>query len=112
LPHTPDQYDFGAFHTGEVPYAYANLEQSDRPWSEKDRQLSEAMASYWVSFARDGIPDIDVGPTWEPFDPESTRVIHFGDSVYTGDLPNNRHFELLNEIYTEEIDQFLINQRF
>lgn len=103
LPHTPDQYDFGAFHTGEVPYAYANLEQSNRPWSETDRQLSEAMASYWASFARDGVPNFQGGPAWPPFDPESARVIHFSDSVYNGDMPVKPHLELLDDIYTERV---------
>ncbi|MFN0119803.1 MAG: carboxylesterase/lipase family protein, partial [Blastocatellia bacterium] len=37
----PEHPDFGAFHTGDVPYFFANLKHLHRPWETIDRRLAD-----------------------------------------------------------------------
>ena len=57
VPFADGMQDFGAFHTGEVPYAYNNLKMSPRPWTEADYKLANTMSDYWVNFAKTGNPN-------------------------------------------------------
>ena len=67
VPAVGEYVKYGAFHTGEVPYAYDNLRFVDRPWEEIDRQLANSMASYWVNFIKNGNPNGPGLPEWNPF---------------------------------------------
>ena len=60
----PQHPEFGAFHTSELPYAFANLDTLDRPWTDKDREVSRTLSGYIVNFARDGSPDGTGLPHW------------------------------------------------
>lgn len=60
----PQHPEFGAFHTGELPYAFANLDKLDRPWTDKDRQVSRTLSGYIVNFARTGTPAGAGLPPW------------------------------------------------
>jgi carboxylesterase type B len=51
------QQQYGAFHGGEIVYAYNNLAILHRPWEAVDHQLAETMSGYWVNFARTGDPN-------------------------------------------------------
>lgn len=105
VPFTDDQQDFGAFHTGEVPYAYNTLHTSNRPWENIDRELAEMMSSYWVSFAEDGNPNKEGLPQWPQAEPVEYQTIFFGDSVYVQGVPMKEHLELLDKIYTERLSR-------
>ena len=41
VPATGEYIKYGAFHTGEVPYAYDNLKFVDRPWEKADQNLAD-----------------------------------------------------------------------
>lgn len=71
--------DFGAFHTGEVPYAYNNLEFVDRPFEPVDYQLAEVMSSYWVNFIKSGNPNADGLPEWPKYNLNSREIMVLGD---------------------------------
>ena len=52
-----------------------------RPWEDADRQLSDAMSSYWVNFAATGDPN-GKGLTKWPVYKESTDVaLELGDKI-------------------------------
>jgi len=105
LPYTNEQQDFGAFHTGEVPYAYNTLHTSDRPWETIDRDLAETMSSYWVSFAEDGDPNSEGLPHWPTAEPDEYQTIFFGDSVFVQGVPMKEQLDLLDKIYSERMNQ-------
>jgi len=73
----PAHPEYGAFHTGEVPYVFDNLDVLDRPWTDVDRKLAEEVSSYWVNFATRGDPNGDDLPTWPTYSeaPESVMVL-------------------------------------
>lgn len=105
LPYTSEQQDFGAFHTGEVPYAYNTLHTSDRPWSQADRDLAEMMSSYWVSFAEDGDPNSEGLPEWPVAESDEYQTMFFGDSLRVETVPMREQLELLDRIYIERLNQ-------
>jgi len=105
LPYTDEQQDYGAFHTGEVPYAYNTLHMSDRPWEDVDWRLAETMSAYWVSFAADGDPNGEGLPMWPKAKPGDYQTMFFGDSVYVQDVPMKNRLEFLDKIYSEILNR-------
>ena len=60
----PEHPEFGAFHTGEVPYVFNNLKMLDRPFTEVDTMVADVMSSYWVNFVKTGSPNGEGLPQW------------------------------------------------
>jgi para-nitrobenzyl esterase len=83
----PEHPEFGAFHSGELPYVFDNLALLPRPWSAADRALADTVSSYWISFAASGDPNGNGRPQWTAYVPGSQRVMVFGEQIKTGSLP-------------------------
>jgi para-nitrobenzyl esterase len=81
----PEHPEFGAFHTGEVPYVFNNLKMLYRPWETADSLLAEQNSDYWVNFMTTGNPNGDGLPEWAPFD--STKTITQRLGVGIGPIP-------------------------
>ena len=54
---------FGAFHGAELPYVF-NTHDDWLPTNEVDKDLTLAIQSYWLSFAKTGNPNDKVSPMW------------------------------------------------
>lgn len=67
VPGYTEETRFGAFHTGEVPYAYDNLDKVRRPFESVDFQLAKRVSNYWVNFAKTGNPNAQGLPEWPKF---------------------------------------------
>jgi para-nitrobenzyl esterase len=81
----PEYPQFGAFHTGEIPYVFNNLGMLDRPWEETDSMVTDYMSSYWVNFVKNGDPNGPGLPEWAPYDPSRHEVMQLGEK--TGMIP-------------------------
>ena len=77
----PEHPEFGAFHTGEVPYVFGNLTLLKRPWTAVDRRLAAEVSSYWVRFATNGNPNGRGAPAWPAFTPSSPAVMVLGETT-------------------------------
>jgi len=88
----PGEPKLGAFHSAEVCYALHTLRFQHRPWTPWDTTLSNLMSDYWVNFASTGDPNGKGLPPWPVFSARKTKVIRFGDTVETIDLPAMRAF--------------------
>ena len=53
----PEIGKYGAFHTSEVPYVFATLYRSDRPYVEADHKIADQVSSYWANFVKTGDPN-------------------------------------------------------
>ncbi|RRB11270.1 carboxylesterase/lipase family protein [Larkinella knui] len=85
--HTP-QTQFGAFHTGEVPYAYNNLHTVDRPWEAIDQKIADVLSSYWVNFAKTGNPNARNLPVWPTYKPHQENVQMIDQIIESRLLPD------------------------
>jgi len=83
----PERPEFGAFHTAEVPYVFNNLKYLDRPWEAVDRQLADAVSSYWVNFAATGNPNSEGFPTWAAFSDAPRSMMVFGEHIGMHEMP-------------------------
>ena len=88
VPATGEYVKYGAFHTGEVPYAYDNLKFVDRPWEPVDHALAAAMSAYWASFAKSGVPGGSGLPAWPAYTTADKRIMVLGEKPAAMPLPD------------------------
>jgi para-nitrobenzyl esterase len=81
----PEHPEFGAFHTGEIPYVFDNLDKLDRPWQPVDRTVADQMSSYWVHFAATGNPNGEGLARWPAFDASTNVTMRLGEHM--GPMP-------------------------
>ena len=87
VPPAADAARYGAYHTAEIPYVFSNLGGGSRFWfanrdyDDTDRQLSDAMSSYWINFAATGNPNGEALPEWPMYDRDAEPTMEFGDTV-------------------------------
>ena len=79
MPDGPDGY--GAYHSGDLAYAFANTGAVGVGWSDWDHQLSDALSDYWVNFARTGDPNGDGLATWPRYRAVDDEWLEFGDRI-------------------------------
>ena len=73
----PQHPEFGAFHTGEVPYTFRNLDIFDRPFTPVDNVVRDTISGYWRNFVVTGDPNAPGFPKWGCLRQRTTR--HSGD---------------------------------
>jgi para-nitrobenzyl esterase len=61
-----------AFHASEIPFVFGNADRTPPSWPKvpaepAESNLSAAMGSYFVAFARDGTPDAAGQPRWQAY---------------------------------------------
>ncbi len=91
LPATGEYTKYGAFHTGEVAYAYDNLKFIDhqlRPLDPVDTKLATDMSAYWVNFVKTGNPNGKGLPQWPAFSLTDKQVMDFGNQTAAKPLPD------------------------
>jgi para-nitrobenzyl esterase len=60
-----------AAHTMEIPFVFDTLDSTPIVGTREDRfALAEQLSTTWVAFARNGDPNHDSLPRWEPYDAE------------------------------------------
>jgi para-nitrobenzyl esterase len=75
LPAYSKETEFGAFHSGEIVYAYDNLLTLDRPWEPSDHDIADLMSGYWANFAKTGNPNGEGLPRWDAYTPDQEMVM-------------------------------------
>jgi para-nitrobenzyl esterase len=60
------------FHASEIPYVFGTAKTTPAAWPKNpdtpaEAKLTTAMARYWASFARDGVPRAAGDPAWKPY---------------------------------------------
>jgi len=81
----PAHPEYGAFHSGELPYTFGNLEIFDRPWETVDRTISKMMMAYWRDFASSGDPNGQAVPRWAAVEAGKPVVMRLG--AESGPMP-------------------------
>jgi para-nitrobenzyl esterase len=81
----PQHPEFGAFHSGELPYFFLNLRVMDRPWEKQDYDLAQTAATYLKDFAATGNPNGDHLPQWAPVSTAKPSTMEIG--LRSGEMP-------------------------
>jgi len=95
VPGTGEYAKFGAFHGGELPYAYNNLKFGNRPWQPADNKLAETMSSYWANFAATGNPNGKGLPEWKPYNSKTNEIMILDEHCYSVKMPDLKAIEFL-----------------
>lgn len=91
--HTPET-QYGAFHTGEVPYAYNNLHTVNRPFEETDKRLAKQMSTYWLNFTKTGNPSGTTVPTWPAYNQQEKLIMLLDTKLESLRIPDEKQLEL------------------
>lgn len=88
-----DEAGLHAFHAAEIPYVFGTTASTPPRWpavpqTPSEHRLSDAMLSYWASFARDGVPRADGEEDWRPYDQARTYMA-FEDVPHVRQGPPN-----------------------
>ncbi len=81
----PQHPEYGAFHSGELPYFFRNLKRMNRPWQPVDFRISRQVSGDLKNFAATGNPNGAELPHWPAFNPESTVTMQLGQQM--GPMP-------------------------
>ncbi|QMU27510.1 carboxylesterase/lipase family protein [Adhaeribacter radiodurans] len=95
VPATGEYVKYGAFHTGEVPYAYNNLKFVDRPWQPVDQQLASSMSAYWANFIKNGNPNGAGLPEWPAYNPKNNQIMILDEKLTSRPLPDKSALDFI-----------------
>ena len=95
VPATGEYVKYGAFHTGEVAYAYDNLKFVNRAWLPVDHELATLMSSYFVNFATTGNPNGAGLPEWKAYDVNNNSIMILGEKSESKTLPDKAELDFL-----------------
>lgn len=99
LPAYTAASNFGAFHTGEVPYVFNNLKTVNRPWEDIDIQLADQLSSYWVNFVKTGNPNGGNLTNWSSYTSEKDHVLVIDQKISTQKIPFKDGLRILSTLY-------------
>ena len=101
----PEHPEFAAFHTSDVPYFFATLNQLNRPWEAVDRKLSETMSNYWVNFAKTGNPNGKGLPAWKAFDAAQAVTMELGEKIGVSPVAEKEKLNFFTQYFEKQRTQ-------
>ena len=81
MPDVPNGY--GAYHSGDLAYAFGNTRLVGINWTDWDHELSDAITTYWVNFATTGNPNAADLPAWPRYQALTDVALEFGSEIGT-----------------------------
>jgi para-nitrobenzyl esterase len=76
---------YGTPHGAEVAFVFEHL-NSSAPRADLD--ISDAMSTYWVNFAKHGDPNGAGLPAWPAFSDANPTLMYFNQTPHTGPVPS------------------------
>ena len=96
MPATGEYVKYGAFHTGEVPYAYDNLKFVNRPWQSADHQMAKNISAYWTNFVVTGDPNGKGLPHWPAYTVGDKQIMILDTILKANQLPDHAALEFMH----------------
>jgi para-nitrobenzyl esterase len=92
---------WGASHFSELWYVFDHLDQETWSWTAADRSLADAMAGYWVNFAKTGDPNGPSRPAWPKLQPaDGAPVLRLEDPIRPGPPPELATLKVFDSVYS------------
>lgn len=90
---------YGTYHSGEIIYAYGNVEKStyNYRYNDEDIELSRKMLTYWANFAKTGNPNEDSLPMWLEYQKGNYEVMELGSRLGMKADPYKDLYPLIDE---------------
>ena len=95
FPEGSPRAGYGSPHGQDVAYVFQHL---NRP-SPADREISDAMSTYWVNFAKHGDPNGEGVPAWPAFSDSNPEVMYFSQTPHTGPVPSDESLKALDAYF-------------
>jgi para-nitrobenzyl esterase len=93
-------HGWGASHFAELWYMFDHLDQEPWAWSAGDRALADAMANYWVNFARTGNPNGAGFPQWPEFR-ATDKVLYLDAPISDGPVADLKSLAGFDAVYDQ-----------
>ncbi len=95
---TKDNGRLGCWHSGELVYTFGVIPEDSKLYTAEDRQLSDAMHSYWVNFVKTGDPNSASLSGFEQ-SADSSHVMEFGEHTGMIEEPELELYKILDRMY-------------
>lgn len=94
----------GAWHSSDLWYFFGTLNNSWRPMTKVDYDLSNTMISYLVNFVKTGNPNDNILPIWNASSKNEKSVMHFGND-FVGMKKVNKKILLKNLLFKKSVGE-------
>lgn len=98
-PKDSPQAGQGSPHGMDVGFVFQDLNPSDKRTTKSDLNISEAMATYWINFAKQGDPNGKGVSKWPVFSEKSPSVMYFSQTPHVGPVPDLSSLKVLDEYF-------------
>ena len=98
----PQHSEYGAFHSGELPYLFRNLNVLDRPWQKVDHQVSDSTSAYLKSFAERGDPNTKGEPNWPAANAANPETLQIDDNIAPMPLADKAKYDFWVKYFGSE----------
>jgi para-nitrobenzyl esterase len=98
-PESSPRYGYGSPHGQEVAYVFRHLDSSNSQTTKSDVDISEAMSTYWTSFAKYGKPNSKGVPVWPAFTVSNPQVMYFSTTPHVGPVPSAESLKVLDNYF-------------
>jgi para-nitrobenzyl esterase len=90
---------YGSSHGADVPYVFEHLNPRNPQITQADLEISDAMSTYWVNFAKHGDPNGKGLPKWPAFRGKKPQVMYFNQTPHSGPVPNAEALKVLDSYF-------------
>lgn len=98
-PEDSPRFGYGSPHGMDVAYVFEHLNPKSPQTTKTDLEISEAMSTYWVNFAKHGDPNGEGVPAWPAFSDSHPLVMYFNQTPHTGPVPSAASLKVLDKYF-------------
>jgi len=98
-PESSPRFGYGSPHGMEVAYVFEHLNLNGPQTSKSDLEISDAMSTYWVNFAKHGDPNGEGVPAWPAFSDSNPQVMYFSQTPHIGPVPSAESLKALDAYF-------------
>lgn len=106
IPPTEDPSFLGAHHGCEVPYIFQNLEDDKEvvAYGEYDKKISNTVAKYWSTFARNHDPNNEGEAYWEEFTPLNNMIMYLNEPSECREIKTRNTTDMFERFLAERTE--------